>query len=306
MKKTIISISFADLKNYLKPVRIFGQAVGQIEAPASLDNAQRQHITFCMHKNEKAITSLSTTGAGLVLCRDDIPGLETMTFKTCVFTVSNPRLSFIQCLQKYFKPQKQVGVHQTAIIDEGIILPQNVYIGPLVHICSGAKIGEETVIEDRVYIGPDTVIGRNVYIQAGVVIGCAGQGFERTETGEFEKFPQLGNVIIEDDVEIGANTTIVRGSLASTRIGKGSKIGHQVNIGHNTNIGSHVFISAGAVVCGSTRIGDFAWLAPTSCIRNKVTIGNNVTVGLGAVVVKDVGEGLTVIGMPAKEISIED
>jgi len=161
-------------------------------------------------------------------------------------------------------------------------------------------LGENTIIEGHVYIGDGTQIGNNVLIQAGAVIGCTGQGFERNESGVFEKFPQIGTVHIEDDVEIGANSTIVRGALTQTRIGRGTKIGHLTDIGHNVQIGENVFVSAGVVVCGSVQIGDGAWLSPQSCVRNKVVIGERATVGLGAVVAKNVPQGITVIGKQAK------
>lgn len=296
----IFNIPLEDLKVFIKPIRVFGSLSVFINAPASLEGAQRNHISFCSGQGAEALSMISQTQAGLVLCRDDVPDLQFSEFSCAVFTVPNPRLAFMHCLQKYFNPGKRIGVHSTAIIDAGVQLPDDIYIGPMAHICSGVRLGEGTCIEDRVYIGPGNVIGKKVTIQVGAIIGCEGQGFERVGAGEFEKFPQLGTVFIEDDVEIGANTTIVRGSLSATRIGQGAKIGHQVNIGHNVVIGRHVFISAASVVCGSARIGDYAWLAPKCCIRNKITIGKHVTVGLGAVVVKDVDDGLTVMGVPAK------
>lgn len=296
-------IQYQEIKDFIKPIRMFGMPVDSVAAPAALNVAKDENITFCNQKGHEALSLLTKCHAGIILCRDDIPELETTKFLNCILTVSNPRLAFMQCLNKFFTPLKPVGVHPTAIIDEGVPIPSNVYVGPQAHLCNGVRIGEGSFIEDRVYIAPNTIIGANVYVQVGAVIGCEGQGFERTATGEFEKFPQLGSVIIEDNVEIGANSTIVRGALLATRIGQGTKIGHQVNIGHNVEIGRHVFISAGAVVCGSARIGDFSWLAPKCCIRNRVIVGNNVTVGLGAVVTKDVDDRLTVIGNPARPVN---
>lgn len=302
------AIPYDSLKDFINPIRIFGHPVRSVTSPAALDTAQSNHITFCTLTGETALAAISRSGGGIVLCRDDLPSLEKKEILNCIFTVPNPRLSFMKCLQKFFAPERPVGIHPTAIIEEDVPVPDGVYIGPMAHLCSGVRLGEGAVIEDRVYIAPNTRIGKNVYIQVGAVIGCEGQGFERTATGEFEKFPQLGNVVIEDDVEIGANTTIIRGTLSATKIGRGSKIGHHVNIGHNAEIGRHVFISAGAIVCGSARVGDCCWLAPKCCIRNKVLVGRNVTVGLGSVVVADVPDGLTVVGVPsrvAKKYKIE-
>ena len=301
-KEFYSAIQYDDLKDFIKPIRIFGNPVKFITFPAPLETAQSNNITFCRLKGDRALSLISRSKAGIIICHDDIPNLEITEFVNCIFTVPNPRLSFMKLLQKFFTSEKPVGIHPTAIIEKEVVLPENVYIGPMVHLCSNVKIGEGTVIEDRVYIAPNATIGRNVYIQVGAVIGCEGQGFERNDAGEFEKFPQFGSVILEDEVEIGANSTIVRGTFSETVIGYGSKIGHLVDIGHNVRVGKHVFISAGAVVCGSAVIGDYSWLAPRCCIRNKVVIGKHVTVGLGALVLNDVEEGFTVVGVPAKPI----
>lgn len=295
-----IKIPFAQIKDYTKPIRIFGKSPSYISSPAPINTAIEDQISFCTQQGDQALSAISNSKAGIIICYDTIQDLEKYEFSNCIFTVFKPRLSFSRCLNHFFSPSKPIGIHSTAIIDQGVHVPSNVYVGHMTHICSDVSIGEGTYIEDFVHIAPNTIIGKNVTIQTGTVVGCGGQGFERIETGEFEKFPQLGVVMIEDNVEIGANTTIVRGTLATTTIGRGSKIGHQVNIGHNVNIGKNVFISAGVIICGSVRIGDLSWLAPSSCIRNKVSIGKNVTVGLGAVVVKDVCNGLTVFGVPAK------
>jgi len=302
-KLTYSLVQYDDLRALIDPIRVFGKSPRSVSFPAPMEIAQNDNITFCVQHGQKALDLISHSNAGIILCRDDIPDLEKTQFLNCIFTVPNPRLSFMCCLQRFFAPEKPVGIHPTAIIEDGVILPERVYIGPMVHLCPNVRIGEGSVIEDRAYISAETVIGKNVYIQVGAIIGCEGQGFERTDTGAFTKFPQLGVVIIGDDVEIGANTTIVRGALSVTRIAQGSKIGHHANIGHNVEIGAHVFISAGAIICGSAKVGDFSWLAPQCCIRNKVVIGKNVTVGLGSVVLKDVDDGLTVVGIPAKVLT---
>lgn len=296
-------VSFAALVEFLAPRRILGRPVSDRFFPAPIDSAMPDNITFCAHANDRAREMLLQSQAGVILCRDDIEGLDHLAPQACLMTVEQPKRAFMAMLDRFFKAQRPVGIHPTAIIDSGASLPEQVFIGPGVHVGSNAKIGEGTIISDHVYIAPDTIIGRNVFIQPGAVIGCEGQGFERNEKGEFVKFIQLGKVVIEDNVEIGANSTLVRAALSVTRVGQGTKIGHQANIAHNVQIGRHVFISAGVVLCGSVRIGDYSWLAPQCCIRNQVSVGNNVTVGLGAVVVADVLDGLTIVGNPAKPLT---
>jgi UDP-3-O-[3-hydroxymyristoyl] glucosamine N-acyltransferase len=142
-----------------------------------------------------------------------------------------------------------------------------------------------------------------VIIHAGTVIGADGFGYERNEDGTFEKFPHLGGVVIEDDVEIGANACIDRGTLAPTRIREGAKIDNLVHIAHNVDVGRHAAVIAHAMIGGGTRIGDYGWVAPCACLRDGIVIGTRSTVGLGAVVTKSIGDDATVMGAPARGAS---
>ncbi len=188
--------------------------------------------------------------------------------------------------------------HPTAIIDENSKIHSRVFVGP--NTCIGkCDIGENTVIDGNCYIYSNVRIGKNVIINAGTIIGVDGCGYERAVNGELQKFPHVGGVDIGDNVRIGANVVIVKGVLDDTTIGEGTKIGNQCNIGHNVVIGRHCFIYPQAIN-GSVRIGDYSWIAPGACIRNKVVIGNNVMVGMGSVVTKDIPDGNTVFGVPAK------
>jgi UDP-3-O-[3-hydroxymyristoyl] glucosamine N-acyltransferase len=193
-------------------------------------------------------------------------------------------------------------IHPSAIIGKGVSLPEYISIGPYSVIGEKTKLGEGSVIESHVTIMKNVKLGRGVYVQAGTVIGCEGQGFERNEDGVFEKYPQTGGVVIGDGVEIGSNSTIVRGAISNTIIGDGSKIGHLTDIGHNVKIGKHCFVSAGVVIGGSSLIGDYSWLAPKCIIRQRTVVKPWATIGLGAVVVKNVEENSTVAGVPAKPL----
>jgi UDP-3-O-[3-hydroxymyristoyl] glucosamine N-acyltransferase len=299
-KSHLKTIRYKTIVDFVAPVRVLGNLQPDIRGVAPLNTARSEQLSFCNFQGETAIKAIVASSAGIIICYDDIRGLEKIAVNKSIVTVTNPRLTFIRCLNQFFKSKTQWGIHPTAIIETDTIIPPNVYIGPMVYIGHRAEIGKGTIIEHRVHIASETKIGKNVYLQSGAVIGCEGQGFERSEKGSFEKFPQVGCVVLEDDVEVGANSTIVRGALSETRIGKGSKIGHLTDIGHNVQVGIHVFISAGVVVCGSSIIGDYAWLAPKCCIRNKVKIGSKATVGLGAVVARDVPDGQTVVGIPAR------
>lgn len=155
-------------------------------------------------------------------------------------------------------------------------------------------------------VKPQITIGKNVQIEPNVVIGAHGFGFERNEEGKLEKFPQIGGVIIGDDVEIQAFSNVDRGTIDNTIIGRGTKIDSYCHIGHNVVIGKHCDIRAKAMFAGSVTLKDYVTIAPGTNIMNGVTIGKNSFVGLGATVIKDVPDNVIVAGVPAKELRAND
>jgi UDP-3-O-[3-hydroxymyristoyl] glucosamine N-acyltransferase len=263
--------------------------------------AERDAITFCNATGQRAAQLLSDTRAGIVICSPALIAMELPSGETTLIATDEPRLSFIRVVRELFSVAPLHGVDPTAVVDPEIAIPADVYIGPLASVGRDCSIGSGSVIHRGVHIYPGTHIGRNVTIHAGTVIGADGFGYQRNEDGTFEKFPHLGGVTIEDDVEIGANTCIDRGTLGPTVIREGAKIDNLVHIAHNVDVGRHAAVIAHAMVGGGTRIGDYAWLAPCACLRDGITIGNAATVGLGAVVTKDVPEGATVMGAPARD-----
>jgi UDP-3-O-[3-hydroxymyristoyl] glucosamine N-acyltransferase len=174
------------------------------------------------------------------------------------------------------------------------------YIGPGCVICDGVEIGDDTVLHGRVYLYSGTRLGRRVTIHAGAVLGGDGFGYERRPDGSWQEFPHCGGVIVEDDVRIGANVTIDRGSLSDTVIGWGVKIDNLVHIAHNANIGANSVVIAGAVVCGSARVGERTWLAPLSCVKDRTSVGSDSTIGMGAMVNSDAAPGSTMVGWHAR------
>jgi len=174
-------------------------------------------------------------------------------------------------------------------------------ISPSAHIDYDVEIGEGTKIYANVTIYKDVKIGKNCIIHSGAVIGTDGFGYEQEADGSRFKIAHLGGVIIGDNVEIGANTCIDRGTLSDTIIEDGVKIDNLVHIAHNVHIKKNVVIIANAMIAGSVIIGEGAWIAPSSSIREGKKIGDGALVGLGSVVIKDVPIGSTVMGVPAKE-----
>ncbi len=228
--------------------------------------------------------------------------------------VANPRQAFATVVALFRPPIEQVqladGVHPTAQIAETALIHPRVIVG------ADAKIGERTrimpgaVIMPRCVIGDDCVIyanvtlyeytqvGNRVVIHAGVVIGAHGFGY-RPENGQHVLTPQLGYVAIESDVEIGAGTTIDRGTYGATRIGEGTKIDNQVMIGHNCQIGRHNLLCSQVGIAGSSRTGDYVVLAGQVGLADHITLGDHVTIGAQAGVMADCPESGVYFGSPA-------
>jgi UDP-3-O-[3-hydroxymyristoyl] glucosamine N-acyltransferase len=270
---------------------------------ASIKDANEHSLIF-IDTNTKNIKSLiSSTKANVIICN-----FETYTdceiLSKCFIVAENPKLLFAKSISFILKEidPAYIGIHPTTTVHRNTRVPENVFIGANCSI-GHCKIGEGTIIHPGCHIYDGVIIGKNVIIDSGAVIGSAGFGFVRDEKGVPYRFPQLGGVIIEDDVEIGANTCIDRGALENTIIHKGVKIDNLVQIAHNVEIGKYTYIIGQTVVAGSTKIGERCWIA-SSFIINKIKIGNDVTIGFGSVVLKSVPSGATYMGDPA--ISLEN
>jgi UDP-3-O-[3-hydroxymyristoyl] glucosamine N-acyltransferase len=216
--------------------------------------------------------------------------------------VDNPKFLFSQIVNKFFVPKPKSEISIKSDINGDAIIGDNVSIGPFTTIGS-CKIGNNVVIKANCTIYDNVEIHDNVTINAGAVIGCDGFGYSKNEHGVIEKFPHIGGVVIESDVEIGANTCIDRGALGNTVIGSGTKVDNLVHIAHNVIVGSNCYIIANAMVGGSVQIEDNVWIGPSTSIMQQVNIGSNALTGLGAIVTKKIPSNQTWAGSPAREIS---
>ncbi len=201
---------------------------------------------------------------------------------------------------------KSGGVHATAVVGAGAVLGEGTSVGPGAVIGDGVSIGRDCVLGPNVTVYSGTTLGDRVVVQAGAVLGSAGFGYARNKvTGEYLLFPQQGILMIEDDVEIGANTTIDRGALGETRIGRGTKIDNLVHIGHNCVIGKNVVIAAQTGISGSSVVEDGAILGGQVGIGEHATVGKGVILGGGAGVLsgkKMHGAGEVFWGRPARPL----
>jgi UDP-3-O-[3-hydroxymyristoyl] glucosamine N-acyltransferase len=284
-------------------LKVIGNPRKKIMGVASLEEAQGNDLAFCSAIDADGGIKIEKSKAGAVVCHESALAYLSLNDRDRVFLLAeNPMREFNRCLKSFFKKEKGRGIHDSVQIGDHCEVHETAAIGANSVIGKRVIIGSHTIIDSCVVIRDGVTIGSGVFIGPNSSIGIEGLAYTTDEHGSYENFMHLGSVIIEDNVDIGASTCVVRGILQNTLIGKGSKIGNHVNIGHNVSIGADCFISAGAVLCGSVNIEDNCWIAPHASILNHKKIGKGATVGLGAVVIKDVLPGMTVVGNPAKTL----
>jgi UDP-3-O-[3-hydroxymyristoyl] glucosamine N-acyltransferase len=278
-------------------------------APASA--AKAGDLTFA--ENEAFFAKAEESAAAAILI--DVPH---QTARKVLIRVANARIAFARVLPLFFpEPALPPGIHPSAIVaasacvDPGAhigpfcVIGKNVQIGPQAALHGGNHVGADSVIGAQsqlfpnVVLYPQTQIGRRVRVHAGAVIGSDGFGYV-VDGGVHRKIPQVGQVIIQDDVEIGANVTIDRGALGPTIIGQGTKIDNLVQIAHNVVIGEKCLVVAQVGIAGSTKIGKNTTLAGQAGLTGHLKIGDNVTVAAQSGVMRDIPDGGKWLGAPAQ------
>jgi len=225
-------------------------------------------------------------------------------FKTLQFFEKKPE--FIRSISKkaFIAENVEIGEGTTifpfAFIENYVRIGSKTVIFPFVYVGERAKIGDNCVLFPSVYIGPEVTIGNRVIIHPGAVIGSHGFGYRKTDTG-YVKIPQIGSVVIEDDCEIGSNTTIDRATIGETKIGRGTKIDNLVQIGHSVKIGENTVIAAQCGIAGSAKIGKWVTLAGQVGIADHLEIGDGVIATAKSGVSRSIPEGKIVSGLYARE-----
>jgi UDP-3-O-[3-hydroxymyristoyl] glucosamine N-acyltransferase len=285
-----------------------------IHSAANIDEAGAHQITFIA--GAKYAGKLAAISASAVIVPKATPAASARA-DTCLLRVDDPEMAFVACLHHLY-PEKiqRAGRSPQAQVDPSATLGEGVSIGPFATIGARSAIGKNCRIQAGCHIGDDVVLGENcvlypnvvlydkvrlgdnVILHAGAVIGTDGFGY-KFRNGEHVKFPQVGSVIIESNVEIGANTCIDRAALGVTRVGKGTKIDNLVQLGHNVQIGAHVLLCGQSGVGGSSVVKDLATLAAQAGVADHVTIGTQAIVFAQSGVTKDVADKDQVIGFPA-------
>lgn len=268
----------------------------RVECFRSLGSLGRGAFSFCQNPEAMTPAVASSEAAGLLVTPQ--AGLAYKSGGPTLIFVRNPRLSFVKVLAAFVRPPPD-GIHPTAVIDDSAKVDASASIGPNVVIGSGCSVGPRTVFHAGVVLYPNSRVGARVILHAGVIIGGDGLGFERDEEG-WRKFPHIGGVVIEDDVEIGANSCVDRGALEDTIIERGAKLDNLVHVAHNCRVGAHAVLTAQVMLAGSVTVGSNAWLSPGARVLNKIKIGAGATIGMGANVMGDVAPGTTVVAPAAR------
>ncbi len=304
-----------DVAKFVKG-KLEGEPDCEIINVAKIQESQKGDLTFLYLPAYQKY--LKTAKASAVLIKPDI---EKTNPDLTYIEVDNPDIAFQKIIIEYFSPEfKLNGVDKSAQYDESaqfgenVALGKNVVLGINNRIGNNTKIYHNTVLMDNVVVGSnciiypnvtireDCVIGDNVIIHSGTVIGSDGFGYAPRKEGGYDKVPQIGNVVLEDDVEIGSNVSIDRAALGSTVIKKGVKIDNLVQIAHNVEVGDNTVISAQTGIAGSTRIGKNCILAGQVGVVGHIEISDNVILGAQSGVSKSINKAGRYFGYPAKDL----
>jgi UDP-3-O-[3-hydroxymyristoyl] glucosamine N-acyltransferase len=281
-----------------------------IRGLAPVDQATPEDITFIAHPRLARLGETSRAGAVIV-------SPQWAALDKPLIVVEHPYLAYARVAALFARPRPGwTGVSDQAYLGADVTLGREAAIAPLVFVGDGVTLGDRVTLMPGCYVGPETVIGDDTFlapqvtimercrvgarvlIHSGAVIGADGFGFIPTPEGQM-KIPQLGTVVIEDDVEIGANVTIDRGALGETRIGRGVKIDNLVQVAHNVELGEHTVIAAQAGIAGSTKIGKWVGLGGQVGVKGHIIVGDRTQVGGQGGITNSVPPDQVLMGTPA-------
>lgn len=301
----MIHIQLLEIVEKFPPLHFFGEKESIIKEAVSfsLENCQENTLSWVNDKNVSQIVHLQV---GTIICSEkalEFLTKENASQKSNFLIVRNPRKYFADVLREFFAPKISYYIAKSAKIHESAQLGNPIFIGENVVIEANCKIGNNCRIGHNTVLHSHTEIADNVIIGCNNTIGGVGFGYEKDEEGQYILMPHIGNVKIEKNVEIGNNTCIDRAVMGSTLLKGNCKIDNLVHIAHGVVIGKNSLIIANSMIAGSAVIGDNVWVAPSVSVLNKNTVGDNAFLGMGAVIIREVGEGEKVVGNPGRKLS---
>jgi UDP-3-O-[3-hydroxymyristoyl] glucosamine N-acyltransferase len=316
-----VSFTAPEILDIVQPAQTRGATSQVIRGIAALNLANAGDLSFL--GNAKYKGDVASTHASIVLLPSDYAGEPKP--QQLFLIVDNPSVALARIcarIEKALWPAPVAGIHPSAVIAPDATVAASATVGPLCVVERGAVIGERAHLQAQVFVGrhaqigaeswlmpgvvvtAECILGRRVRLHPGVVVGSDGFGYEFVN-GRHEKVPQVGNVVIGDDVEIGANTALDRARFSQTSIGEGTKIDNLVQIAHNVVIGRHCMICAQVGISGSATLGDFVVLGGQAGVSGHITIGSGVKAGGKAGLNADLAPGLFVTGNPAIPLMLD-
>jgi UDP-3-O-[3-hydroxymyristoyl] glucosamine N-acyltransferase len=294
MEHTATPISTEEVSHILNSEGIahvrHGSKSAMVVGVAEFPPGRKEHISFCGKKELQLEPEFNFEG---ILFVSPATTLDFDQEQGTIFILENPRLAYALVAQVLFGKRTQSNltrktnntknqIHASAVID------------------SGATIGKNCIIGANVYISGNTVIGDYVDIGPNSSIGASGFGYAKRDNGSWVEIPQVGRVVIGNNVRIGANVCIDRAAISETSIGEGVKIDNHVHIAHNCEIGENTVITAGVEISGGVKVGNNVWIGPQVSILEKITVEDDVFIGIGSVVIRNVQKSSRIAGNPAR------
>jgi len=296
---TAIEVSMTSVLETVRHIDLVGnKSISGFRTVRPLEDAHSGSASWVSSKREGWRDRALNSGADVIFAdravTEDEFGQSPKLFIIC----EDPKIEFIRMVQRFFAVKRPSGIHHTAVIHPDAKLGKDVYIGAFATI-GRCVIGDSTVILEHCSVHDDVVIGERCWLHPGCRVGTEGFGYVRGESG-LEKFPHVGGVLIGNDVEIGANCCIDRGTLGATIIRTGAKLDNLVHIAHNADIGEETLVIAHTMIAGSVKVGKRVWIAPGSRITNGISVGDDALIGLGSVVLKSIPAEQNWFGCPAR------
>ena len=316
-----VSFTQADIAAIAAPKKTLGSTEEKIVGIASLGSARAGDLTFL--GNPKYKPAVASTKASIVLLPADYEGAPGPN--QVFMIVDNPSVALARLcsrVEQALWPKPAPGIHPTAIVDKAAVVSPSATVGPLCIVEAGASIGDNTHLQGQAFVGRGSAVGRDcwlmpgivvsaectlgdrVRLHPGVVIGADGFGYEFV-SGRHEKVPQVGTVVIGNDVEIGANSTVDRSRFERTQIGEGTKIDNLVQVGHNVVIGRHCLICAHVGIAGSVTLQDYVTVGGQVGIAGHITIGTGAMIAAKSGVKDDIPPKSSVWGSPCLPLLLE-
>lgn len=312
-----IAYTVEDIVRLVGESRVEGIAAQPVCSIAALKQAKAGDLAFLGNLKYKA--DVAGCAASIILIPDDYDGPPPISGQAFI-RLPKPSLALARVcreIERLLWPKPSPGVHPSAIVAASAKVDSSAHIGPLCVIEAGAQVGPGTVLQAQVYVGRDArigpdcwlmplvtvldycLLGRRVRLHSGVVIGADGFGYDTNKEGIHEKVPQIGRVVIEDDVEIGANTTVDRARFNETRVGEGTKIDNLTQVGHNVVIGKHCIVAALVGISGSTTLEDSVVIGGQGGLAGHLRIGKGSMIGGQSGVIHDLPPGSQVRDSPS-------